>query len=88
MQDFLSKDALFIVAWIVVTIALTFLGPVHCWVTRHTKQPWLLLGLVMLAIAQVISLPYTWDLPLQRYRNLSNLVLHLAGVALLTIAYV
>lgn len=84
----LSKHANFVIGWIIVTIALIFGLLIHSWTTRHTKQPFLLLCVTGIALAQFVSLPYTWDLKLQRYRNLLNALLHIVAALILLVAYV
>lgn len=82
-----KKQTMFIVSWIIGLISM-FSVVAHCWQTRSVVQPYLLLSKVALVISISLSLPYVWDLELQRLRLISNIILMFICVIILVTPYV
>lgn len=82
-----KKQAMFMVSWIIGLISM-FSVVAHCWQTTSVVQPYLLLSKIALVISISLSLPYVWDLELQRYRLMGNITLMFICVILLATPYV
>ena len=82
-----KKETMFIISWIIGLISM-FSVIIHCWQTTSVEQPFLLLSKIAILFSIGLSLPYTWDLPLQRLRNIGNITLTLSCLMILTITYV
>ena len=82
-----KKQAMFMVSWIIGLISM-FSVVAHCWQTRSVVQPYLLLSKVALVISISLSLPYVWELELQRFRLMGNITLIFICVILLVTPYV
>lgn len=81
-----AKVVLFAVSWAIGLVSLAS-AVLHCWSTRHERQPWLLASKIALALSIALSLPYTWGLPLHRYRLIGNVAVYLACAAILASSF-
>ena len=82
-----KKQTMFIVSWIIGLISM-FSVVAHCWESRSVAQPYLLLSKVAFVISITLSLPYVWELELQRFRLMGNITLMFICVILLATPYV
>ena len=82
-----KKQAMFMVSWIIGLISM-FSVVAHCWESRSAAQPYLLLSKVALVISISLSLPYVWELELQRFRLIGNITLIFICIILLVTPYV
>ena len=80
------KTAMFVLSWFIASVALLcVLG--HCWTTRERKQPYLLASNLAMTLSLALSIPYAWNLVLQRYRLMSNMLITLVCSLILASAY-
>ena len=77
---------MFLASWLISVIALLSVV-MHCWTTRDKKQPYLLASKVALMMSIALAIPYTWELPLQRYRLIGNIVINLLCAIILLTAF-
>lgn len=81
-----AKQQMFLLSWAIGLVSLLSVT-LHCWTTRGQKQPWLLASKVFLAVSIALAVPYTWDLQLQRYRLLGNIVIYVLCASVLATAF-
>lgn len=59
----------------------------HCWTTRHRRQPCLIVANVASVVSMGLSLPYLWDKRLHRYRTLWGMTALVGCTTILALAY-
>lgn len=82
-----KKEGMFMIAWIIGLVSM-FSVVAHCWYMRNIEQPYLLLSKVAVVFSIGLGIPYVWNLKLQRFKMIGNLILMLICVILLASPYV
>lgn len=82
-----KKEGMFMISWIIGLVSM-FSVVAHCWYMRKIEQPYLLLSKVVVIVSLSLGIPYVWDLKLQRFKMIGNLILMLICVILLASPYI